>query len=122
MGRGVEVEGGETGAPVKSAQVGVGNAVAASCADLGDEQVEQAGADPTPPKARVDAHATQDEDTAIGLDASEAGDVEPALGDNDSGFRAQESPVAPLAAEGLDARPVGRIGAADDDVLLPALR
>jgi hypothetical protein len=56
------------------------------------------------------------------LDASEPGDVEPALGDDDSGFRAQEAPVAPLAAEGLDAGPVHRLGAADDDSLLPAVR
>jgi hypothetical protein len=122
MGSGVRVEVGETGAPVKLAQVGVGNAIAASGTDLGDEQFEQAGADPTPPKARVDAHATQDENTVIGLDAAEAGDVEPALGDDDSGFRAQEAAVTPLVAEGLDARPVHRVGAADDDFLWPAVR
>ena len=122
MGSGVEVEVGEAGAPVKLAQVGVGNAVAGSGTDLDDEQLEQAGADPTPPKSRVDAHATQDEDTVIGLNAPEAEDGDPALGDDDSGFRAQEAPVAPLAAERLDARPVHRAGAADDDSLLPAVR
>ena len=122
MGSGGEVEVRETAAPVKLAQVGVGNAIAAPGTDLGDEQFEQAGANPTSPKAGVDAHATQDEDTVIGLDASEAGDGEPALCEDDSGFRTQEAPVAPLAAEGLDARPVRRFGAADDDDLLPGLR